>query len=463
MSVSENTHQYDFIVIGGGSGGVAAARRAASYGARVALIENQRLGGTCVNVGCVPKKVMWHASALASGFADAVGYGFAVPAIAHDWAKLVTGRDAYVQRLNGIYADMLAKAKVTVIEGTGALIDTGNKDDQGHKVLAVKVGDLQLSAPHILIATGGHPHRPGIPGHELGIDSDGFFDLKARPEKVAVLGGGYIAVELAGVLHGLGSEVTVIARSTLVREFDALLGDKLTENMRRDGIDVLLHTDIKAVHGHDGHYTVSDGKGNTLGPYQQVLWATGRAPALHSLGLSELKLGIELPHGKGIAVDADMATRHPGLYAVGDITGSHMLTPVAIACGRALADRLFNGKTRQVDLSLIPTVVFTHPPIATCGISEAEARKQHGDEVRVYNSQFNPLFYGILEHKVPAHVKLVCAGANERVVGCHVIGEGADEMMQGFAVAMSMGATKQDFDNTIAIHPTSAEELVTLR
>lgn len=448
------SEQFDLITIGGGSGGLAAAQRAAEYGARVALVEGGRLGGTCVNVGCVPKKVMWHAATLAHGFADAPGYGFDLTLpVAHDWSRLRQRRDAYIERLNGIYARNLERRGVTHVPGWARFTGTGE----------VSVDGRRLSAPNIIIATGGKPLVPDLPGAGAGLVSDDFFTLPRRPDRVALVGSGYVAVELAGVLRALGAEVSVIARrDSLLRSFDPMLQAALVESMQADGIDLAWHAEPAALHaGADGHrITMTDGR--ELGPWDVVFWTIGRGPNTDGLDLGTA--GVHVDEQGFIPTDHFQCTTQPGIYAIGDVTGRAALTPVAIAAGRRLSDRLFGGrKDRHLDYANIPTVIFTHPPIGTCGLTEPEARDQHGDAVKVYTSTFTGLYYGVLDHKAKSFMKLVTVGPEERVVGCHIFGQGADEMLQGFAVAIRMGATKADLDDTVAIHPTAAEELVTMR
>ncbi|MDX5363018.1 MAG: glutathione-disulfide reductase [Pseudazoarcus pumilus] len=443
---------FDYVVIGGGSGGVATARRAAEYGARVALVEAGRLGGTCVNVGCVPKKVMWYAADIASKFHDAPGYGFAPHSPVFDWTALKSRRDAYITRLNGIYDSMLEKFGVTLVRGFGRFVDAHT----------VEVDGRRLTAPHITIATGGQPVFPDIPGADLGISSDGFFELEHQPRRVAVVGAGYIAVEIAGVFRALGSEVTLLARSDrLLRPFDAMLREELATRMSDDGVDIRYHSQPRAVSRNAyGALTVDCGDAGSV-EVDCVLWAIGRRANTGGLKLE----AANIPANKdgSIPVDAFQNTSAAGVYAIGDITGAAELTPVAIAAGRRLAARLFlNQPDSKLDYSNIPTVVFSHPTIGTVGLTEDEARTQF-DDVKVYAARFTPMYFAVTEHKPKTAMKLVCAGPEERVVGVHVIGEGADEMLQGFAVAVKMGATKRDFDDTVAIHPTSAEELVTLR
>ncbi|MDX5446217.1 MAG: glutathione-disulfide reductase [Zoogloeaceae bacterium] len=444
--------QFDYVVIGGGSGGVATARRAAEYGAKVALVESARLGGTCVNVGCVPKKVMWHAADLAHRFHDAPGYGFDAIHPGFDWTALKSRRDPYIERLNGIYADLLDKSGVALVRGYGRFVDART----------VEVDGRRLTAPHITIATGGQPVFPDIPGADLGISSDGFFALDRQPRRVVVVGAGYIAVEIAGVFRALGSEVTLLVRGDrLLKAFDAMLRDELLAHMTDNGVDIRFHTEASALSRNtDGSLSIDCG---TAGTYETdcVLWAIGRRA--NTAGLNLAAAGIQADEDGKVPVDAFQNTDVPGIYAIGDITGQAELTPVAIAAGRRLAARLFlDQKDSRLDYDNIPTVVFSHPAIGTVGFTEDEARKRFG-RVKVYSTRFTPMYYAVTDHRPKTAMKLVCAGPEERVVGLHVIGEGADEMLQGFAVAVKMGATKRDFDDTVAIHPTSAEELVTLR
>lgn len=448
------TTHFDLIAIGGGSGGLAVSQRAAEYGCRVAVIEEARLGGTCVNVGCVPKKVMWYAATLAEHFDMAAGYGFQVTASPVDWGQLKARRDAYIERLNGIYAGNLERKGIQRIEGRASFLDART----------VEVDGQQLTAEHIVIAAGGEPMVPTVPGAEYGITSDGFFALEHQPRRVAMVGSGYIAMELGGVFHALGSEVTaVLRRDRALREFDGMLGEQLLVQMQEDGIRVETGCVPAALERvAEGLMLVAE-DGRRLGPFDSVVWAIGRRP--RSAGLALDAAGVASDAVGFIPVDRYQNTNVEGIYAIGDITGQAALTPVAIAAGRRLADRLFGGMDgRHLDYTDIPTVVFTHPPIGTVGMSETAARARHGDDrIRIYTTKFTPMSWALQSRKVPARMKLVTLLPDERVLGVHVIGEGADEMLQGFAVAVRMGATKRDFDDTVAIHPTSAEELVTLR
>jgi glutathione reductase (NADPH) len=445
---------YDLIAIGGGSGGLSVVERAVRYGARCALIEAARLGGTCVNVGCVPKKVMWHAAHLAHALDDAPGYGFRLDYFDFDWQRLKTARDRYVSGINEWYLGYLAEAGVTLIRGFARFLDA-------HTLM---VGNERYGADHIVIATGGRPQLPNLPGAQFGITSDGFFELDACPARVAIVGSGYIAVELAGVLQALGAEVTLLVRKDRVlRAFDAMLRDQLMERLREDGIRVMTHTEVRAVARlASGALSLRcEGMEHTL-DVNALLWAIGREPNTAALELATA--GVTLNPDGSIPTDPYQNTNIPGVYAIGDVTERFHLTPVAIAAGRRLADRLFGDQPeRRLPYENIPTVVFSHPPIGTVGLTEEDARRQYGDAVRIYQTRFRSMYHAFTTRQPPTVMKLVCIGPEEKIVGCHLIGQGADEILQGFAVAIRMGATKRDFDDTVAIHPTSAEELVTMR
>lgn len=447
------SEQFDLIVVGGGSGGLAHAQRAAEYGLRAAVVEKGRLGGTCVNVGCVPKKVMWYAASHAEHLRHMADYGFAVHAGEHDWAGLKRRRDAYVARLNGIYARNLEKRTVTHIQGSASFVDANR----------IVVDGVIYSADKISIATGGYPIRPTIPGAELGINSDDFFELEERPQRVALVGSGYISVELAGVFNALGSDTTIVVRKDRVlRSFDEMLSRELQAAMAKAGIKLLTETIPSALLRTADGLELTTVDGRTLGPFDAVVWAVGRGA--NTAGLNLEATGVATDKDGFIPVNEFQETNVPGITALGDVTGREALTPVAIAAGRRLADRLYGGKPeRRLEYRCIPTVIFTHPPIGTVGMTEAEARAAYGDAVRVYESGFTGMYYALGEDKQRSSMKLIVTGQEQKIVGCHIIGEGADEMLQGFAVAIRMGATKKDFDDTVAIHPTSAEELVTLR
>jgi glutathione reductase (NADPH) len=444
---------FDLITVGGGSGGLACAQRAAEYGAKAAVIEPKPLGGTCVNVGCVPKKVMWNAAGLALGVGDAKDYGFDVAAGASDWGLLKTKRDAYVARLNGIYERNLQTKGVVYVRGAARFLDAHS----------VEVNGETLRARHIVIATGGVPRIPSLPGAQLGISSDGFFALGARPARVAVIGSGYIACELAASFHELGSAVELFIRKDYpLTHFDVMLGKSLMREMRAAGIGINQHVVPAAVREASGKKILVAQDGREFADFDCLLWAIGRDPNVAQLDLA--KAGVLQDESQHVLTDKFQNTNVPNVYAIGDVTGRAALTPVAIAAGRRLSDRLFGGKLeRHLDYSMIPTVIFTHPPIGTVGSTEAEARAQYGHAVKVYIADFTPMYHALTTRKTHTDMKLVCVGPEQRIVGCHIIGAGADEMLQGFAVAVRMGATKRDFDDTVAIHPTSAEELVTMR
>lgn len=445
---------FDFVVLGGGSGGVASARRAASHGARVALVEAGRLGGTCVNVGCVPKKITWTAASLAEAIHDAPGYGFEVGAVHFDWARMKRGRDEYVRYLNGVYRRNLEAERVTVVEGYGRFVDAHTLEVEGRRI----------SGEHVLVATGGRPSVLGVPGADLAITSDGFFDLDELPRRVAIVGGGYIAVELAGIFRALGSEVTVVVRKEEVLQgFDETVRVDLMEHMAESGVRFVRPKEVVGLERHPRlGLRLFLGDGAREEGFDCAVWAVGRDANTRGFGLEAL--GVALAPKGHVVVDEFQNTSVAGIYAVGDVTGRALLTPVAIASGRRLADRLFGGqRDARLDYENIPTVVFSHPPIGTVGLTEEQARETYGDDVEIYLRRFVDLHYSLTPRKPKTTVKLVTVGRDERIVGIHVIGLAADEMIQGFAVALRMGARKSDLDRTVAIHPTAAEELVTLR
>lgn len=449
------SQHFDLIAIGGGSGGLAVAEKAAQLGRKVAVVETHQLGGTCVNAGCVPKKVMWYGAHLAEAVADAPGYGVRVRAEGLDWATLVAGRNRYVADINDYWDGYVERQGITRITGQARFVDT--------KTIAV--GDQHYSADHIVIATGGRPIVPRMPGAELGITSDGFFALESQPKRVGIIGGGYIGVELAGVLAAFGSEITIVAlEDRLLWQFDPMISEVLAENMKaHGGIETRLQFEVASLERDaDGSLALVARDGERLSGFDTLLWAVGRAPNTRELDLAAA--GVEAQPNGIIPTDAYQNTNVPGIYAIGDITGRDPLTPVAIAAGRRLAERLFGGKPElKLDYENIPTVVFAHPPIGKVGLTEPEARERFGDTLTVYETRFTPMRYALNSHGPKTAMKLICTGPEERVVGIHLIGDGVDEMLQGFAVAVKMGATKADLDNTVAIHPGSAEELVTLK
>ena len=447
------TKHYDLIAIGGGSGGIATANRAARYGAKCAVIEGSKLGGTCVNVGCVPKKIMWNAASINHAIERATEYGFSMGKHEFNWSAMKQARDAYIERLNKRYGVGLDDNSVDLIRGYARFVDANT----------VEVNGKTYSADHIVIATGGRPLVPEITGADLGITSDGFFELETQPRCVAVVGAGYIAVELAGVLNMLGSEVSLLLRrSHFLDSFDVMLRETLMDEMLDAGVNILSHRNVQEVRRDGEKLVLVFDDGEQLSGIDSVIWAIGREPNTQTLNLGAA--GIETDKRGYVPTDALQNTNVAHIYAIGDITLRPALTPVAIAAGRRLADRVFGGMTdRHLDYSDIPTVVFSHPPIGTVGLTESQAREIHGEGVKVYQTRFTPMVDAFSTNPTKTAMKLVTVGEQEKIIGLHVIGDGADEMLQGFAVAFKMGATKRDFDETVAIHPTSAEEFVTMR
>ncbi|WP_312949444.1 glutathione-disulfide reductase [Streptococcus parasuis] len=447
--------EFDIISIGGGSGGIATMNRAAMYGAKAAVIEAGYLGGTCVNLGCVPKKIMWYGSQIAEAIQNyGPEYGFTSQEVTFDFSTLRKNREAYIERSRISYGNTFNKNGVEVINGFARFVDNQT----------VEINGELIRAKHIVIATGARPDVPSIPGSELGIVSDDVFAWEELPSSVAILGAGYIAVEMAGLLHGLGVQTDLfVRRNRPLRNFDTYIVEALMEEMNRTNLP--LHTGktpISLEKTQDGHIQIhfEDGSSHVA---QQVLWAIGRKPNVDKLNLEAT--GVQLTPSGHIAVDEFQETGISGIYALGDVTGEKELTPVAIKAGRLLAERLFNNKpTAKMDYNTIPTVVFSHPAIGTVGLTEDEAISQYGkDNVKVYTSAFTSMYTALGKHRQMAKFKLVTAGENEQVVGLHGIGYGVDEMIQGFAVAIKMGATKEEFDAVVAIHPTGSEEFVTMR
>ncbi|KAK6731987.1 hypothetical protein RB195_008061 [Necator americanus] len=446
--------EFDYLVIGGGSGGIASARRAREFGVSVGLIEEGRLGGTCVNVGCVPKKVMYNCSMHAEFIRDHADYGFDVTLNKFDWSVIKKSRDEYVRRLNGIYESNLNNSKVELIRGRGAFADDGNVEVNGQK----------YKGKYTLIAVGGFPTMPDIPGAEYGTDSDGFFELEKLPKKSVVVGAGYIAVELAGVLANLGSDSHLLIRyDKVLRTFDETLSTGLTEAMDKGPVNIHKRTQVQRVQKRpDGLLTITTNTG-VIDEVEVLIWAIGRTPYTASLNLD--KVGVKTDTNGHVIVDKYQNTSNPNILCIGDAAGKFLLTPVAIAAGRRLSHRLFNNESSNfLPYENIATVVFSHPLVGTVGLTEEEAIDKYGkNQIMLYKSKFNPMYHAVTKHKEPCIMKLICAGPEERVVGVHILGAGADEMLQGFAVAVTMGATKAQFDACVAIHPTSAEELVTMR
>ncbi len=467
--------RFDLVVLGGGSGGLAVAHRAARHGARVALIEGGALGGTCVNRGCVPKKVFFNAAQLAHAINDAAGYGFDLARPSFDWPRFVEKREAYIARLNEIYWGNLLKDGVTLIRGWGRLTGEHRIHVERTELEPGESPHLEVEGEHIVIATGGRPLLPSIEGADFGITTDGFFDITQQPKRVAIVGAGYTAVEISGVLRGLGVHVELFVRGDRpLRSFDRDLGERLTNSMSEEGIVVHTHALVQSVVDSGGGKTLvtvqagvtpearSAGGSSEHGPFDTIIWAIGRLPHLSELGLGSA--GLSVSSSGYLETNAFEETTTDKIYALGDVTGKRELTPVAIAAGRRLADRLFGGQPgARLDYENIPSVIFSHPLIGTVGMSEEQARAVHGEGVKSYTSSFVDMYHSMTERRPRTFMKLVVVGDEEKIVGIHVIGRSADEMIQGFAVALRMGATKADFDDTVAIHPTAAEELVTMR
>ncbi|MBO9883104.1 glutathione-disulfide reductase [Xanthomonas sp. D-109] len=446
---------YDLLVLGGGSGGLATAFRAASHGARVAILEPSALGGTCVNVGCVPKKAMWLAADLVERIDLARSVGFAIPEATLSWAELVAHRQGYIGNIHASYRRRLDADGVVLIPRRGRLVDAHTLEcDDG----------VRVSAQHVVIATGAHAARPDIEGAELGLVSDDFFNLCEAPPRVAIVGGGYIAVELAGLLQALGSRVELYVQGErLLERFDAELARQLADNLRHQGVRLHFGYRASALRRSDDGLCVVDAQGRSGETVDKVFFAIGRRPNTRDLGLEAL--GVRLGDKHEIVVDDYQNTDVPGLYAIGDVAGKVGLTPVAIAAGRKLMDRVFGDRPQaRLDYENVPSVVFSHPPLGQVGLGEEQARARYGtDAVTVYRSNFRPMLQALADSPQRSLFKLVCVGADERVVGVHLLGDGADEILQGFAVALKLGVTKQQLEDTVAIHPTSAEEVVLMR
>lgn len=445
-------YDFDLFVIGAGSGGVRAARFAAGYGAKVAVAESRYLGGTCVNVGCVPKKLLVYGAHFAEGFAQAQGYGWSSRQPSFDWPTLIANKNREIQRLNGIYRNLLLNSGVRLLEGHARLLDPHS----------VEVDGQRYSAAKILIATGGWPQVPDIPGKELAITSNEAFYLKELPKRVLVVGGGYIAVEFASIFHGLGAQTSLLYRGELfLRGFDGAVRQHLKDELSRKGLDLQFHSDIERLEQQaDGSLLATLQDGRQL-PTDCVFYATGRRPMLDNLGLENT--AVELDQRGFIEVDDNYVTAEPSILAIGDVIGRVQLTPVALAEGMAVARRLFRPEEyRKVDYRLIPTAVFSLPNIATVGLSEEQARAA-GYVVKVFESRFRPMQLSLTDCQERTLMKLVVNAADDRVLGCHMVGPDSGEIIQGLAVALKAGATKQVFDETLGIHPTAAEEFVTMR
>ncbi len=446
------TYDFDLFVIGAGSGGVRAARFAASFGARVAVAESRYLGGTCVNVGCVPKKLLVYGAHFASDFEHAQGFGWSLKEASFDWASLIANKNREIERLNGIYRNLLVNSGVTLLEGHARIIDDHS----------VELGGKCFSAKHILIATGGWPQIPEIPGHEHAIGSNEVFYLEQLPKRVLVIGGGYIAVEFASIFNGLGSQTSLLYRGELfLRGFDKAVRTHLQEELTKSGVDLQFNSDIARIDKQaDGSLQATLKDGRVL-EADCIFYATGRRPMLDNLGLENTDVALD---ERGfIKVDEQYQSSTPSILAIGDVIGRVQLTPVALAEGMAVARRLFKpDEYRPVDYQMIPTAVFSLPNIGTVGLSEDQAREE-GYSVSVFESRFRPMKLTLTESQERTLMKLVVDTKTDRVLGCHMVGPEAGEIVQGLAVALKAGATKQLFDETIGVHPTAAEEFVTMR
>jgi glutathione reductase (NADPH) len=444
-------YDFDLFVIGAGSGGVRASRVAASLGARVAIAEERYLGGTCVNVGCIPKKLLVYASEFAEDFKDSTGFGWTVGDPSFDWNKLIANKNVEISRLNGIYENLLINSGVKIVRSRARIIDEHTTEAGGER----------FTVGNILVATGGWPTVPKVPGAELAITSNEAFFLNQMPQRVVIVGGGYIGLEFAGIFHGLGAQVTVVHRGEMfLRGFDDDMRFTLALAMRKRGIELRLDTEVSRVERGDGggvHVTLTRGPAADA---DLIMFATGRAANTHRLGLEDA--GVMLDGVGAIVVDHYSRTSVENIYAIGDVTNRRNLTPVAIAEGRAVAETLFGKRAMRVDYGNVPSAVFSQPPIGTVGLTETEARKQYG-EIDVYKSDFRPLRHTVGGRDERSLMKLIVDRKTDRVLGCHMIGDDAGEIIQGFAVALQCGATKAQFDATIAIHPTAAEEFVTMR
>jgi len=445
-------HNFDLIVIGAGSGGVRLARMSAAKGAKVAVVESRYLGGTCVNVGCVPKKLFVYGAHAGEDIEDAEGYGWSVPQdqVRFDWARLVANKNAEIERLNGIYARMLENAGVTVIEGTATLADA-------HTVV---VGDQRYSTKHITVATGSWPAIPDVPGKECMLSSNEMFYLPQLPRQAVVWGGGYIAVEFAGILAGLGVKTTLLYRGDLfLRGFDGDVRRFMVDEMRKKGVDLRFNTNIESVQNVDTQYHVCLTDGSTL-ETGLVMAATGRKALVDGLGLEAL--GVTMTDSGHVSVNRHFQTAVPSITALGDVIGTPQLTPVALGQGMVLSRRLFGDGQGEMDYSSIPTAVFCQPNIGTVGLTEEDAIEA-GHKLRIYRSEFKPMKHSLTGRDERAMMKLVVDDKTDRVLGAHMVGPDAGEITQGIAVAIKAGATKAQFDSTVGIHPTSAEEFVTMR
>ena len=443
-------YDFDLLTIGAGSGGVASSRRAGTYGARVAICEELRVGGTCVLRGCVPKKLLVYGAQFADAFADAEGFGWTVPPAEFDWPKLIAAKDKEIGRLSQIYINMLNNSSVEIINGHAALADAHT----------VEVAGRNYTAENILIATGSWPETPDIPGIEHVISSNEALDLEKLPRRIVVVGGGYIAVEFAGIFSGFGSEVVeLIRRPELLYGFDDDIRVALGEEMRLRGVDIRGRTQVAQIDKTASGYLVTTTAGNTI-ETDIVMYATGRRPNTKGMGLAEV--GVRINEAGAVIVDEWQRSSVPNIYAIGDVTDRINLTPVAIAEGRAIAETLYNDNPTKMDHANVPSAVFSQPPIGAVGLTEAEARRRYG-EVDVYSAHFKPMKNALSGREERTLMKLVVDARSERVVGCHMLGPDAPEIMQGLAIAVKCGVSKRMFDETVGIHPSAAEEFVTMR
>tara|TARA_R110002096_G_scaffold375106_1_gene568783 strand:- start:14402 stop:15751 length:1350 start_codon:yes stop_codon:yes gene_type:complete len=445
-----SNYNYDLFVIGAGSGGVRAARMSASYGARVAIAEDRYLGGTCVNVGCVPKKLFVYASHVSEEIHNAKGFGWEINHTTFDWSTLIKNKNTEIQRLNGVYKNLLDNAGVETINGRATIVDAHT----------VEIDGKHYTAEKLLIATGGWPSVPDIPGKEHIISSNEAFFLDSLPEKIIIVGGGYIAVEFAGIFNGLGVETTLLYRGPLfLRGFDQDLRFMLAEEMQKKGIKIKFNANISKIDKTNDNLiaTLDDDTQLDAG---QIMYATGRKPMTDNLGLEQV--GIELDEKKAIKVNTDYQTNVSSIYAIGDVTDRINLTPVALAEGMVLAKRFFANEQKSVDYSDIPTCVFSQPNLGTVGLTEEEAREKYSD-IDIYKSKFTPMKYSLSDNDEKTIMKMIVDKETDRVVGVHMLGPDAGEIIQGIGIAMKAGASKRDFDSTIGIHPTAAEEFVTMR
>ncbi|GAB2559793.1 glutathione-disulfide reductase [Rhodanobacter koreensis] len=446
------TASHDLIVLGAGSAGLATAFRAAQHGARVTLLDPGALGGTCVHRGCVPKKALWFAAQLAQAQQLALEFGFALQPGPLDWERFRGLRQRYIDAIDQRYAQRLQEAGVELLRQAGRFVATDTIElSDGHR----------LQASQIVIATGARPRQLALPGFEQGMVSDDMFALHALPRRIAIVGGGYVAVEFAGLLRALGSEIDVLAHGRLLQGFDEELVRALVQQMGAQGIRVDHHSAIRAARRTPDGIVLEDVSAGTRGPYDALLWAVGRVPNTEALGLDAVDVRID--ENGHVLVDGWQNTNVAGIHAVGDVTARKALTPVAVASGRRLADRLFGGQPdARLDYEHIPSVVFAEPPLGMVGLTEEQARNRYGDAVRIHGSRFTPMQWALAGRQEQSVMKLVCVGAEEQVVGIHALGPGVDEMLQGFAVALKLGLCRRDLEATVAIHPTSAEELVLL-